>query len=102
MGRAKEQYLKWLEAQARLEDASYEEAQSRLRMSTLCKDCVRKLDYPLPARMAAPCEALVELAISAQADPPPAAAHDRTSASHAAPPPRQGQGDAAVGRRKGA
>ena len=41
------------------EDASYEEAQSRLRMSTLCKECVRKLDYPLPAR-------IVELAISAQ------------------------------------
>ena len=59
MVRAKEQYLLWLEAQARLEDASYEEAQSRLCMSTLCKACVRKLDYPLPARMAAPCEALV-------------------------------------------
>ena len=51
MGRAKEQYLMWLEAQARLEDASYEEAQSRLRMSTLCKDCVRQLSYPLPARI---------------------------------------------------
>ena len=61
MGRAKEQYLLWLEAQARLEDASYEEAQSRLRMSTLCKDCVRQLSYPLPAR-------IVELAISDQAD----------------------------------
>ena len=42
-------------------DASYAEAQSRLRMSTLSKDCVRTLDYPLPAR-------IVELAISAQAD----------------------------------
>ena len=51
MGWAKEQYLLWLEAQA--EDASYEEAKSRLRMSTLCTDCVRKLSY-LPARMAAP------------------------------------------------
>ena len=60
MGRAKEQYLMWLEEQARLEDASYEEAQSRLSMSTLCKDCVRQLSYPLPAR-------IVELAIS-QAD----------------------------------
>ena len=59
MGRAKEQYLLWLEAQA--EDASYEEAQSRLRMSTLCTDCVRQPSYPLPAR-------IVELAISAQAD----------------------------------
>ena len=57
MGRVKEQYLLWLEAQA--EDASYEEAQSRLRMSTLCKDCARELDYPLRAR-------IVELAISAQ------------------------------------
>ena len=47
MGRAKEQYLMWLEAQARLEDAIYEEAQSRLRMSTLYEDCVRKLQYPL-------------------------------------------------------
>ena len=37
-------------------DASYEEAQSRLRMSTLCKDCARELDYPLPAR-------IVELAL---------------------------------------
>ena len=62
MGRAKEQYLLWLEAQA--EDASYEEAQSRLRMSTLCKDCVRQLSYPLPAR-------IVELAISTQSDPLP-------------------------------
>ena len=59
MGRAKEQYLLWLEAQA--EDASYEEAQSRLRMSTLCTDCVRQPSYPLHAR-------IVELAISAQAD----------------------------------
>ena len=40
MGQAKEQYFRWLEEQARLEDASYEEAQSRLRMSTLCKECV--------------------------------------------------------------
>ena len=55
MGRATEQYLMWLEAQAR---ASYEEAQSRLRMSTHCKECVRKLDYRLPAR-------IVRLAISA-------------------------------------
>ena len=69
MGRAKEQYLKWFEAQARLEDASYEEAQSRLRMSTLCKDCVRKLDYPLPVR-------IVKLAISAQADSPASAQAD--------------------------
>ena len=46
--------------QRRDEDASYEEAQSRLRMSTLCKDCARELDYPLPAR-------IVELAISAHA-----------------------------------
>ena len=66
MGRAKKQYLLWLEAQT--EDASYEEAKSRLRMSTLCTDCVRQPSYPLPARMAAPCEELVELAISAQAD----------------------------------
>ena len=26
-------------------------AQSRLRMSTLCKHCVRPLEYPLPARI---------------------------------------------------
>ena len=40
-------------------DASYEEAQSRLRMSTLCTDRVRQLSYPLPAR-------IVELASSAR------------------------------------
>ena len=32
-------------------DAGYEEAQSRLRMSMLCKDCVRPLAYPLSARI---------------------------------------------------
>ena len=60
MGWVKQQYLGWLEFQRRNEDASYEEAQSRLRMSTLCKDCVRELEYPLFAR-------IVEPAISAQA-----------------------------------
>ena len=32
-------------------DASYEEAHRRLRMPTLCKDCVRPLAYPLSARI---------------------------------------------------
>ena len=32
-------------------NAGYEEAQSRLRMSMLCKDCVRPLAYPLSARI---------------------------------------------------
>ena len=58
MGRVREQYLLFYRLWR--EDASYEEAQSRLRMSTLCKDCVRQRSYPLPAR-------IVELA-SAQAD----------------------------------
>ena len=62
MGRVKEQYL--LFCRLWREDASYEEAQSRLRMSTLCKDCVRQLSYPLPA-------CIVELAISTQSDPLP-------------------------------
>ena len=29
------------------DDTNYEEAQSRLRMSMLCRDCVRPLSYPL-------------------------------------------------------
>ena len=32
-------------------EASYEEAQSRLRLSMLCKGCVRPLDYPLYPRI---------------------------------------------------
>ena len=32
-------------------EASYEEAQSRLRLSMLCKGCVRPLDYPLHPRI---------------------------------------------------
>ena len=39
------------------DDANYEEAQSRLRMSMLCRDCVRPLMYPLFIR-------IVELAVS--------------------------------------
>ncbi len=52
MGWAKQQYLEYhvfLHEQA--EKASYEEAQSRLRMSTLCRDLVRPLPYPLSARI---------------------------------------------------
>ena len=48
MGWAKQQYHEFLQTQS---EASYEEAQSRLRMSTLCKDLVRPLPYPLPARI---------------------------------------------------
>ena len=33
------------------DDANYEEAQSRLRMSMLCRDCVRPLVYPLSLRI---------------------------------------------------
>ena len=43
-GRAKEQYMDWVAAEA---EAAYEEAQSRLRMSMLCHDAVRPLTYPL-------------------------------------------------------
>ena len=53
MGGAKrqiEEYYVWLEAQLEAE-ASYEEAQSRLCMSCLCKDMVRCLSYPLTNRI---------------------------------------------------
>ena len=60
MGWAKQQHFEWFKFLRQEEDARYEEAQSRLRMSTLCKDCMRELEYPLFAR-------IVELAISAQA-----------------------------------
>ena len=32
-------------------EASYDEAQSRLRLSMLCKGCVRPRDYPLYPRL---------------------------------------------------
>ena len=41
------------------EQAGYEEAQSRLRMSCLCRDSVRPLQYPLWLR-------IVELARASQ------------------------------------
>ena len=53
----------WLEAQEyEMEQAllaGYEEAQSRLRMSCLCRDSVRPLQYPLWLR-------IVELARASQ------------------------------------
>ena len=55
MGGAKrqlEEYYVWLEVQDELEaEASYEEAQSRVCMSCLCKDMVRCLSYPLTNRI---------------------------------------------------
>ena len=42
----------WLEVQDELEaEAAYEEAQSRLRMSCLCKEMRRYLSYPLTNRI---------------------------------------------------
>ena len=47
-----EEYYVWLEVQDELEaEASYEEAQSRLRMSCLCKEMRRYLSYPLTNRI---------------------------------------------------
>ena len=40
-----------LSQQMARDDANYEEAQSRLRMSMLCRDCVRPLVYPLSLRI---------------------------------------------------
>ena len=40
-----------LSEQMARDDANYEEAQSRLRMSMLCRDCVRPLVYPLSLRI---------------------------------------------------
>ena len=40
-----------LSQQMARDDANYEEAQSRLRMSMLCRDCVRPLVYPLFTRI---------------------------------------------------
>ena len=47
MGVAKQLFLEKM----LYEEASYEEAQSRLRMSMLCKNCVRPLRYPLYPRI---------------------------------------------------
>ncbi len=58
MGFAKSLYLDYLDFQRRQEeDAKYEEAQSRLRMSMTCCAFVRPLLYPLGMR-------IVELALS--------------------------------------
>ena len=47
-----EEYYVWLEAQDELEaEASYEEAQLRLRMSCLCKEMRRYLSYSLTNRI---------------------------------------------------
>ena len=43
--------MRKLSEQMARDDANYEEAQSRLRMSMLCKDCVRPLVYPLSLRI---------------------------------------------------
>ena len=43
--------MRKLSEQMARDDANYEEAQSRLRMSMLCKDCVRPLMYPLSLRI---------------------------------------------------
>ena len=54
MGGAKrqlEEYYEWLVEQDRLEQASYDEARSRLRMSCTCKDMRRPLSYPLSNRI---------------------------------------------------
>ena len=55
MGGAKrqlEEYYEWLVEQDRLEEqASYDEARSRLRMSCTCKDMRRPLSYPLSNRI---------------------------------------------------
>ncbi len=53
MGDVKHLCMEFIEASY---EASYEEAQSRLRLSTLCKACVRPLAYSLFPR-------IVELAI---------------------------------------
>ncbi len=42
--------LSWVEQRMRDGD-SYDEAASRLRMSVLCRDCVRPLAYPLFMRI---------------------------------------------------
>ena len=47
-----EEYYVWLVVQDELEaQAAYEEAQSRLRMSCLCKEMRRYLSYPLTNRI---------------------------------------------------
>ncbi len=46
-----------------MEQASYAEAQSRLRLSMLCKDSVRPLAYPLFLR-------IVELVLASRKDVP--------------------------------
>ena len=47
-----EEYYEWLVEQDRLEEeASYEEAQSRLRLSCTCKDLKRPIYYPLTNRI---------------------------------------------------
>ena len=43
--------MRKLSEQMARDDANYEEAQSRLRMSMLCRDCVRPLMYPLFTRI---------------------------------------------------
>ena len=49
MGWAKEQYIEYLEFEAK-RDAAYEEAQSRLRLSMACTQLVRPLSYDLYLR----------------------------------------------------
>ena len=50
MGWAKEQYIAYLEFEEE-RNAAYEEAQSRLRLSMICKDMVRPLSYDLHVRI---------------------------------------------------
>ena len=54
MGGAKrqiEEYYSWLSEQAEQEQAAYEEAQTRLRLSMTCKDLRRNLSYSLMNRI---------------------------------------------------
>ena len=52
MKRQLEEYYAWLQKEEELEfDAAYEEAQSRLRLSCVCKDLVQDLAYPLTNRI---------------------------------------------------
>ena len=47
-----EEYYEWLEEQDRLEEqALYEEARTRLRLSCTCKDMRRPIYYPLTNRI---------------------------------------------------
>ena len=48
MGGAKCQHIAYLEFER---NAAYEEAQSRLRLSMICKDMVRPLSYDLHVRI---------------------------------------------------